>query len=42
LLKGNKPAVGNADEMRVAAEIAQRLFRAAEWELGLDDLVVTE
>jgi hypothetical protein len=42
LLKSNEPAVGNGDAMGVAAEIAQRVFRYAEWSLGVDDPVVTE
>ena len=42
LLKSNEPEVGNGDAMRVAAEIAQRVFRSAEWGLGVDDPVVTE
>jgi len=42
LLKSNEPAVGNGDAMRVAAEIAQRVFQPTEWGPGVDDPVVTE
>ena len=42
LLKSNEPVVGNGDAMRVAAEIAQRVFRSAKGGLGINDPVVTE
>ena len=40
--EGDQPAVRDADAMSVGPEIAQRMFRAAEGTLGVDDPVVTE
>ena len=34
--------VGDGDPMGIVAEIAQRMLRAAEWSLGVDDPVMTE
>jgi hypothetical protein len=42
LLKGDQSAVGDGDAVGLAAEIAQRVFRAAEGWLGIDDPVVAE
>ena len=33
--------VGDGDSMSIAAEIAENIFRAAEWALAVDDPVVT-
>jgi hypothetical protein len=40
--QSNKPVVGDSDPMGVVAEIAQRMFRAAEWSFGVNDPVMTE
>lgn len=40
--EGDQPAVGDADAMGIRAQVAQRVLRAAEGPLGVDDPVVTE
>ena len=40
--KSNEPVVGDSDAMGIVAEIAQRMFRAAEWSFGVNDPVMTE
>ena len=40
--KSNEPVVGDGDPMGIVAEIAQRMFRAAEGPFGVHDPVVTE
>ena len=40
--ESNEPVVGDSDAMGIAAEIAQRMFRAAEGSLGVNDPVMTE
>ena len=40
--EGNEPVVGDGDPMGIGTEIAQRMFRAAEWSLGVDDPVMEE
>jgi hypothetical protein len=42
LLKSNQPAVRDGNAMRVPTEIAQRVLRAAERGLSVDNPVVTE
>src|SRR5665213_397082 len=42
LFEGDQSSVGDGYAMGVAAEIAQRMFRSAEWWLGIDDPVVAE
>ena len=42
LLESNQPAVRDGNAMRVSTEIAQRVLRAAERRLGINDPVVTE
>jgi hypothetical protein len=40
--ESNEPMVGEGDPMGIVAEIAQRMFRAAEGSLGVNDPVVEE
>ena len=40
--KSNQPVVGDGDPMGIVAEIAQRMFRAAEGRFGVNDPVMTE
>jgi hypothetical protein len=40
--ESNEPVVGDGDPMGIGTEIAQRMFRAAEWSLGVDDPVMPE
>ena len=40
--KSNEPVVGDGDPMGIVAEIAQRMFWAAEGRLGVDDPVMAE
>jgi hypothetical protein len=40
--ESNEPVVGEGDPMGIVAEIAQRMFRAAEGSLGVNDPVVEE
>ena len=40
--ESDQPGVGNGDAMSVGAEIAQRMFRATERPLGVDDPIVSE
>src|SRR5665213_873892 len=42
LFEGDQSAVGDSDAVGITAEIAQRVFRAAEGWLGIDDPVVAE
>ena len=40
--KSNEPVVGDGDPMGIVAEIAQRMFRAAEGSFGVNDPVMAE
>ena len=40
--ESDQPGVGDGDAMGVGAEIAQHMFRAAEWALGVNDPVMAE
>jgi hypothetical protein len=40
--ESNEPVVGDGDPMGIVAEIAQRMFGAAEWWFGVNDPVMTE
>jgi hypothetical protein len=37
IVECNEPVVGDGDPMGIGAEIAQRMFRAAEWSFGVDN-----
>jgi len=40
--ESDQPGVGDSHAMSVGAEIAQYMFRSAEWALGVDDPVMAE
>ena len=40
--KSNETMVGDGDAMGIVAEIAQHMFRAAEWSFGVNDPVMME
>jgi hypothetical protein len=40
--ESNEPVVGDSDPMGIGTEIAQRMFRPAEWSLGVNEPVITE
>ncbi len=40
--ESNEAVVGDGDPMGIGTEIAQRMFRATEWSLGVNDPVITE
>jgi len=40
--ESNEPVVGHGDTMGIGTKIAERMFRAAEWSLGVDHPVMAE